>query len=297
MANPIIGLEVMQRFRRPIGAWGIPLLVLLPSLAVTIIYATTLSSSRTQQFGGGFGGGFDDGMAVVQPGVAIGDLQGIGTAMFFAVLGTLLLALMIMVPALVGGSIAGERHNQTLQPLQLTALTPTQIVGGKLITSLGYLFVVLLCAAPALSIPFLLGGLTVSQVLGSVGVLLLVTVELAAISLAASAVMKRPASAILTALLASAALTVVPWIVTGVGYTLAAQGNMNFDAQESTLRYLASPSPVALGSWAIGLGGEDVADIARNSDRVLSLLFFVVVTVGCLAIARNRVIAPVERDR
>lgn len=301
MANPLIKLELMRRFRSPLAAWGIPLVVLLPGLTVVLVYATSVAFNSSGIFDEGFAGGGNGGAdptGVVQPGgVSASALQGIGVGMFAAVIAALSLTLLVLVPAMVGGSIAGERHSQTLQPLQLTAMGPTQIVAGKLVSSLAYLVVALLCAAPVLTIPFLLGGLSASMVVGAYVVLFLVTVELAAVSLAVSAIMSRPAPAIIVSLVVCGFLTFAPWIATAVGYALASSQSPIFDAADSSIRYIGGVSPIALGSWVFALSGEDVSDVVNNGDKLGSLFWWIVITVGALAIARAKVVAPVERDR
>lgn len=290
MANPLIKLELMRRFRSQFSAWSIPLLILLPGLAVTLIYATTTSRAGLggNDFGGGpFGGG--DGV------VAVSALDGVGVGMFFAVLATLLLSLLLMVPAMVGGSIAGERHNQTLQPLQLTAMGPTQIVAGKLVASVAYLLVLLACAAPVIVIPFLLGGTTATQAVGAYGVLVLVTVEFAAISLALSGIVSRPVPAIMASLFTCAALTIGPWILMGMAFVAASSADAGVDAGESALQLLSTPSPVALGAW-VPMGDRGDLDI-RSGYPLLASVWYLVVVLGSLWIARSRVTAPVERDR
>ncbi len=301
MANPLIKLELMRRFRSPLAAWGIPLILLLPGLTVVLFYATSVAITDPMgMFGGGIGGGLDGaGQAVVDQssGISASALQGIGVGMFAAVVAALFLTLLVLVPAMVGGSIAGERHSQTLQPLQLTAMGPNQIVLGKLVSSLAYLVVALLCAAPVLTIPFLLGGLSATEVVGAYVVLLLVTIELAAVSLAVSAIMSRPAPAIIVSLVVCGFLTFAPWIATSVGYALAATNNPMFDAESSPIRYLAGASPIALGSWVLDLSTDEMRDAVNVGDKALSLFWFAAISIGSLAIARANVVAPVERDR
>ena len=275
MMNPLVKLEFARRFRSPIAAWAIPLLILLPGLAVTVIYATI--TSTTSSFDS-LGNEIDDGT------FAVSDLRGVGVGMFVAVLAMLLLALVLMVPSTVGASIAGERQSQTLQPLQLTEMTPGQIVRGKLVSSLAYLLLLLLCTAPVLAIPFLLGGTSAAVVVGAFVVLVLITFEFAAISLAASSMMSRPAPGIIVSLLACAFVTLAPWIAMGVAFALAAQGDPMFVVEDSPPRY-------------VGAAGEDLAEVATWGDRIGSAVWFGVITLGSLWFARTRVVAPVERDR
>jgi ABC-type transport system involved in multi-copper enzyme maturation permease subunit len=298
MANPLIKLELMRRFRSPAAAWGIPLVVLLPGITVVVVYATTIATR--DRFAGMAGGpvmmGDNGGMMIDQTGIRPSELQGVGLGMFTAVVAALALTLLVLVPAMVGGSIAGERHSQTLQPLQLTAMTPTQIVLGKLVSSLAYLVLALACAAPVLVIPFLLGGLSATQVIGAYVVLVLVTFEFAAVSLAVSSIMSRPAPAIIVSLLVCGFLTIAPWIATGLAFAASANDPF-FDAGDSALRFIAGFSPVSLGSWVLDASQEDVRDVVETGDKIGSLLWFLVISIGSLAIARSRVVAPVDRDR
>lgn len=296
MANPLIKMELMRRFRSPLAAWGIPLVLLLPGLAVVTVYATTIAFSDfllfdEPEFGSGAGGDYG--------GIPASALQGVGTGMFVAVLVALFFTLLVLVPAMVGGSIAGERHSQTLQPLQLTAMGPTQIIFGKLVSSLAYLVVALLCAAPVLAVPFLLGGLSASEVAGAYVVMLLITIEFAAVSLAVSSVMSRPAPAIVVSLVACGFLAAAPWIAAFLGFVVLSVQDPMLELGDTGLRYLAGVSPVSLGSWVVNLGEveADVGDTVNIFDMIGSLFWFLVVTIGSLAIARANVTAPMERDR
>lgn len=296
MANPLIKMELMRRFRSPLAAWGIPLVLLLPGLAVVTVYATTIAFSDfllfdEPEFGSGAGGDYN--------GIPASALQGVGTGMFVAVLVALFFTLLVLVPAMVGGSIAGERHSQTLQPLQLTAMGPTQIIFGKLVSSLAYLVVALLCAAPVLAVPFLLGGLSASEVTGAYVVMLLITIEFAAVSLAVSSVMSRPAPAIVVSLVACGVLAAAPWIAAFLGFVVLSVQDPMLELGDTGLRYLAGVSPVSLGSWVVNLGEveADVGDTVNIFDMIGSLFWFLVVTIGSLAIARANVTAPMERDR
>jgi ABC-type Na+ efflux pump permease subunit len=288
LSNPLIRLEFLRRFRSATAAWTIPLVIGLPGLAVVIGYATIVSpNQRFDQFGNPI----QDASTFT-----VADLEGVGIGMFVGVIAALVVALLLLVPSTVGGSIAGERQSQTLQPLQLTDMTPGQIVAGKLVSSLSFLVVLLACAAPVLAIPFLLGGTTAAQVAGSVLVLFLITVELAALSLAASAAMSRPTTGIVVSLLGSGALLIGPWVVMGLGFAAAAR-SVGFDADASALRYLASLSPLALGSWVVDAGNQDIDTIARTGDKLAATFWFVVVTAVSLWVAKVKVTAPVERDR
>jgi len=73
-------------------------------------------------------------------------------------------------------SLAGERQGRTLEPLLLTGMTPWRIVAGKSAAVWTVLaMVVLVCLTP-MGICFLLGGVSLPQLLAAVAMLLLASV-------------------------------------------------------------------------------------------------------------------------
>lgn len=286
MANPVLKLEVMRRFRSPLAAWGIPLAIALPGLAVVLAYRRSmrLGSNVTLGMLAGFEGD-------------ITRLDSVGKSMFAWVVGLLVVTILLLVPSTLSGSISGERHAQTFQPLQLSLMSPTQIVLGKLTASLAYLIVLLLCAAPAMAIPFLLGGVPTTVVIGTFVALILFVVELAAIALAVSATFTNPVVSNVVALLACGFVTIGPFIAGWVFAALAAASNPNFRLEKSLTRYLAHISPLSLSAWVIDTRDNFRASVIRPVDRWGSLAWFLLITVTALLWARRKVTAPVERDR
>lgn len=303
MANPLIKLEFLRRFRSASAAWGIPLVVLLPGLAVVGVYASSValvggSNDVVRVAGPGINGPVINGNAFeIQRGIDPNSLPRIGAGMFGAVAVTLFVTLLVLVPAFVGASIAGERHSQTLQPLQLTAMSPVQIVYGKLVSSLSYLVLALVCVAPVLVIPFLLGGVSARTVLTSFVLMMVISFEFAAISLAISSIMSRPAPAIIVSLLSVGVITVAPFVIMGLGMASAANNNPGFRAETSSLRFLAGFSPVSLASWIFDSKTEFDLEFLTRTDRFGSLFWCLAISFVALAVACMKVRAPVERDR
>jgi ABC-type transport system involved in multi-copper enzyme maturation permease subunit len=109
----------------------------------------------------------------------------------FTVLSLLQMFLVVfIVPGLTGAAIAGERDRQTLDLLLATQVPSLAIVLGKILSSLSYVFMLLLAALPVFSLAFLFGGVSPRQVglsfvislasaltLGTIGVFLSVMVR------------------------------------------------------------------------------------------------------------------------
>ncbi|MHB9026890.1 MAG: ABC transporter permease [Armatimonadota bacterium] len=64
----------------------------------------------------------------------------------------------LIAPALTSGAISTEREHQTLDLLLLTRLSGANIALGKLLSSLSFVGIILLCALPVMAISFMLGG-------------------------------------------------------------------------------------------------------------------------------------------
>lgn len=75
-----------------------------------------------------------------------------------------LFLVIFIVPGLTGAAIAGERDRQTLDLLLSTQVSSLSIVLGKILSSLSYVFVLMLAALPVFSMAFLFGGVSPDRV-------------------------------------------------------------------------------------------------------------------------------------
>lgn len=102
-------------------------------------------------------------------------------------------------PALTAGAISIEREQQTLELLLLTRLTSANLVLGKLLSSLSFVLIILLCSLPVGAISFLLGGVDPPQFLWSLGVIISVVVVFGAIGIYCSARFAKTTTAVVVA--------------------------------------------------------------------------------------------------
>jgi ABC-type transport system involved in multi-copper enzyme maturation permease subunit len=123
----------------------------------------------------------------------------VGRAMFQWVVFFLTLLVFFIVPALTAGTIAGERERQTLVPLQVTLLRPRSIVLGKLAAAIAFLVLLLVASMPLLTVAYVIGGVTIAQVVAAVGAVLGIGLVLATLSLACSAFFSRVQTATVAA--------------------------------------------------------------------------------------------------
>jgi len=87
----------------------------------------------------------------------------IGTHLFNGLMIMEALLCILFAPALTAGAVSMEREQQTLDLLLLTRLSPMNIVLGKLISSLSFILVIMLCVMPIAALSFMLGGVDPGQ--------------------------------------------------------------------------------------------------------------------------------------
>lgn len=109
-----------------------------------------------------------------------------GKAVFGAV--TLIQAIMVLFigPAATAGAISGEKERQTYDILRTTLLSAEEFVGGKLLSSLSYVFLLVIASIPLQSIALLLGGIALSEIIISQLLILVAAIAYALLGLFAS---------------------------------------------------------------------------------------------------------------
>lgn len=115
----------------------------------------------------------------------------IGQPMFQWVLFFVLILVCFIVPGLTAGAVAGERERQTLVPLQVTLLSPSSILVGKMAASLAFTSLLLVATLPLFSVAYVVGGVSFSQVLRGMAMALAVALTLGCLSIACSALLRR----------------------------------------------------------------------------------------------------------
>lgn len=172
--NPVTMRELRERFRRPRAGLFVSI------WAVTVVgvgYLIYLAARAWASSVGFFGGGMSQ--------VLIS--SSLGKSMFEMVSLLLLSAILLVVPGIAALSIVGERERLTLPLLQVSQLTPRQIVLGKLASSLAYQVLLLVAVAPIMLVPMLFGGVGIVDVFAAVASIAVTAMLVGAISVWVSA--------------------------------------------------------------------------------------------------------------
>jgi ABC-2 type transport system permease protein len=139
-----------------------------------------------------------------------------GRLLFDCLLFAVIMLCFLVVPALTAAGIAGERDRQTLVPLQVTLLSPRQILVGKLLAGLAFATLLLVAVAPLLGASLILGGVSAASILKGLAMVLLITVTLGSTSLLASTLTRRVPTAFVLSLVIVLVLVIGPFVVYGL---------------------------------------------------------------------------------
>lgn len=178
--NPVLGRELKQRMR---GRHVWLVLTLYLTVLAIILRWVYVTASRDDQF---------DGANLLASATA-------GRAIFQWLLFFMLLLVCFIVPGITAGAISGERERQTLVALQLTLLRPRSIVVGKLLASLAFVVLLIMASLPLVTVPFLVGGVSMPEVMKGLVMVLATALTLACLSLACSALLRRTQAATVVA--------------------------------------------------------------------------------------------------
>lgn len=140
----------------------------------------------------------------------------LGPALFGLVVFFVLFLGLVVAPTLSATAINGDRAAGTLAILQVTLLSPAEIVLGKLVAAWAAALAFLVVSVPFLLAALVAGGTPVVSVLVCLVVLALLLVSVCAVGLGFSALAARSAGSAVLTYLAVAGLTVVSLLVFGL---------------------------------------------------------------------------------
>lgn len=113
-----------------------------------------------------------------------------GKVVFTAVLAVETFLVVFLGPAFTMAAISGEKERQTYDLLRTTLLSAQSFVLGKLLSSLSYVFLLIIVAIPIQSIALLLGGISLIEVILAQFLVFLSAVTFALVGLFFSSVMR-----------------------------------------------------------------------------------------------------------
>jgi ABC-type transport system involved in multi-copper enzyme maturation permease subunit len=226
----VVGLELRQRLRS--RGW----FILLGIWFVLIGFVTLLSWSGANA-------------SREASNVVMGsEPSGAGPMIFEIVVSFVLMFGLLVAPALSANAVNGDRSGGTLAILQVTLLTPGQILWGKFAASWIAALAFLVTSAPFLVIAVVLGGMTPGHILVSLGMLAVELAVVCAIGVGISGLANRPLFSIVVSYLTIAALVVGTAIAFALGVSLTRGTVLANEANyQSSQVYLPDAGQVPVG--------------------------------------------------
>lgn len=197
--NPVLDREIRERMRSGRSIILVALMVLILGAILYLVYYMSTYSLSNQGF---LPGGFT--------------AASIGRLMFEWLLLFELLLITFIAPGVSAGAIVGERERRTLNILQLTQLTPRSIAVGKLMASTSFLLLLIVATAPLFTVPLVLGGVSIWQVVKALIVACSYAVLLSAMGLYLSSVARRIQFSIVAAYVVLFLATIGLWVLFGL---------------------------------------------------------------------------------
>lgn len=180
--NPITAKELRGRMRGRRAYLLISLYVLAMSIVVLMVYGIFRTSGTS---------------AAASSGSQAGKL------MFFALSIVEIFFVSFLTPAFTAGAISSERERQTYDLLRTTLLSERRLVFGKLVSSTAFIILLLVVSIPLQSYAFLMGGITITEVVLTFVLLLFSAITFGSLGLYLSARIRKTSGATIAALLIS----------------------------------------------------------------------------------------------
>lgn len=212
------------------------------------------------------------------------DLSGTNSQQVFRLFAYgLLAAVVLLVPIFPATSIVMERRRGTLALLLNSPLKPHSIYAGKLLGVLGFAVLLLALSLPAAAACYAMGGISLTQQLLVIyGLLLVVTVEYAALAMLVSSLTNSADSAVrvtYASVLAISVISLAPHF-----FMQGGEGKLPLLAE-----WIRSLSPIPAVMEVVGHGDVGMVEAGVGSSVVFQfLLLAVVVTVALAALTIYR---------
>lgn len=283
LSNPVLMKELKLRFRNFKSFSG-----LMFYLAVLIIFVSGFLLIFTQFSTSGF-------------------FVPSNSFTMFSVLSVLQMALvMFITPGLTAGAISTEREKQTLNILLTTTQSSSQIIIGKLLSSVAFLILMLIAGLPLYSIVFLFGGVSPGQFFTMFFFYLVTLIAIGSIGIMFSTITKRTIISMIATYGAMIFLGGITAFFFFVGFSLE---QMMMSQQQNT-QGLTTFLPISY-FWASINPGVLILTLLIPDTKtalidtvgisfpnwIVYLIFYVFITIVCLTIAIRKLRANMKTNR
>lgn len=190
---------------------------------------------------------------------------GFTLAMALAIVGPILLTIVVVqAPAVLAGSLAGERERGVLQLLLTTAVSPREIVSGRLLGKLSQVGMIVLAGVPIIALLAAWNGLSLRELFAFFLLMAAVGVGGGGLAVGASVISRRGRDALLSVYILMVVLVLSP-LLTNLGLPVEIARWLEAFNPYSSMNHLVwegdvAPALATAGFWLVmGLTGATVA--------------------------------------
>jgi len=248
--NPVLAREMRSRMRGRRSAILLTFWLAFNGMVLAVVY-TAAENIAEQRFG--FAG--------------LANTVSIGRGIYEWTLFAMLMLMLLIIPAQAAGAIAGERERQTLIPLQVTLLSPRRILVGKVTASVAFLVLLVVAALPLLAVGYLVGGVTIGDILVGAAAVLFCGLVVAGMCISISTYVRRVQAATVLCYTLVLALSVGTLLLFGALAILdSSRGSDRADPPNAVL--LANP----LVTVADLVGDDEATELPSPFDGLYQLV-------------------------
>lgn len=179
--NPILTRELRRRMRGKALIFSIIGYIIIMTVTSILILLTSMNPFVTYQS--------QNAQSLLQAMVNTGSL------LFNAIFVIQSLLVLIIAPTITAGMTTMEKERKTFDFLRVTTITPWMYIIGSFLSTVFYVSLALLCALPLISLSFLYGGVSNTQVIERLIQLLGTSMVLSALGLYISSIRERTRTA------------------------------------------------------------------------------------------------------
>lgn len=221
--------------------------------------------------------------------------------MMFTILTILQMALVLFItPSLTAGAISSEREKQTLNILLTTTQSSTQIIVGKLLSSVAFLVLMLIAGLPLYSLVFLFGGVSPLQLASIVFFYLVTVVAIGSVGVMFSTITKKTIVAMIAtygSIIFLGGITAFFFFLTTAFHQM---GNAAGAGSSFMTYFWAAINPGALMLTLVSSDMGDALAMLSGVELPVWLTYLIVyigITVLCLTIAIKKLRANMKSNR
>ncbi len=226
----------------------------------------------------------------------------------YAVMAVLqLLLIIVIVPAITGGSINGERERQTFDLLLVSRMKPFSIVLGKLLAGIAVVLIMIIASAPVFALTIQFGGASVKDVLLLMVYFMFSALCLGSVSILFSSIIKKSAVSMVLVYILCAFLTIgtlVVFIVYSDYHWMMTNANPPLWLYKTVVGINPVVSVSAVIDSQINVGLSEIFSLSYSIGRDLvyrdiwlfHIVFMVVVSALSLWIS-SKIINPVKNSK